>query len=147
MESQITCFNYLGTTQSTSVSSPVTGQASTTGSSSAPETSTGSQGTPSSSESTTQGDQGTLSSTLESSSSASPGTTTIKFCDEMEYINTLIATNSVQTKPTNIPNKEDLITNGVDFSDKQPIFLINIPKNGAIVRDVNIFSSNVAEIE
>jgi hypothetical protein len=65
----------------------------------------------------------------------------------MEYINTLIATDSVKTQPDDISNKEDLITKGVDFTSTQPSFIINIPKGGAIVRDIVVFSSNVDEIE
>src|SRR4051812_14139019 len=80
------------------------------------------KGRPSSTESTTKGSQGT--------STTAPETTTGKFCDEMEYINTLIATNSVQTKPTNIYNTKDLITEGVDFTDAQPSLVIDIPKGG-----------------
>jgi hypothetical protein len=64
----------------------------------------------------------------------------------MEYINTLIATNSVQTKPNNISNKQDLIRKGVDFTDTKPIFEINLPNGGAIVRDIHLYSSNVLEI-
>ena len=65
----------------------------------------------------------------------------------MEYINTLIATNSVRTTPKDIPNKDDLIKKGVDFTDKNPTFVIDIPKGGAIVRDVKVPSDNIAEIE
>jgi hypothetical protein len=65
----------------------------------------------------------------------------------MEYINTLIATDSVKTTPNNIPNKEDLITKGVDFTDNKPSFIIQVPKEGAIVRDIQVPSTNIAEIE
>jgi hypothetical protein len=64
----------------------------------------------------------------------------------MEYINTLIATNSIQTKPTDIPNKQDLITKGVDFTDTKPIFEIKLPNGGAVVRDIVLTSNNVVEI-
>ena len=65
----------------------------------------------------------------------------------MEYINTLIETNSVKTQPDDIPDKEDLITKGVDFTDKTPSFIIEVPKSGAIVRGIDLLSTNVAEVE
>jgi len=74
-------------------------------------------------------------------------TTTIKFCDEMEYISTLIATNSVRTMPTDVFNKEDLISKGVDFTNQQTSIVIDIPNGGAIVRDVKLLSRNVVQIE
>ena len=74
-------------------------------------------------------------------------TTTIKFCDEMELINTLIATNSIRTIPTDFYNKGDLITKGVDFTKAQSTIVIDLPANGAIVRNVKLSSTNVARIE
>ena len=74
-------------------------------------------------------------------------TTTAKFCDVMEYVNTLIATNSVHTTSTDIPNKKDLIKEGVDFNETNPTFVINIRNGGAIVRDVKLPSNNIAQIE
>ena len=65
----------------------------------------------------------------------------------MEYINSLVETNSVKTTPTDIPDKEDLITKGVDFTDNKPTFVIDIPNGGAIVRDVQIPSKNIKEVE
>ena len=65
----------------------------------------------------------------------------------MEYINTLVATNSVRTTPKDIPNKDDLIKKGVDFTDKNPTFVIDVPKGGAIIRDIKVPSSNIAQIE
>jgi hypothetical protein len=65
----------------------------------------------------------------------------------MEYINTLIATDSVETQPDDIKNKEDLITKGVDFSSTKPSFVIDVPNGGAIIRDIVVFSSNIDEIE
>ena len=77
-----------------------------------------------------------------------PGTTTTgKTCSEMEYINTLVATDSVRATPKDIPNKGDLISKGVDFTDKNPTLVIEVPKGGAIVRDIKVPSSNVDEIE
>ena len=133
-----TCCPCLESTESTSSYSEATTQPGTSISSGAPETSHGSPATPGTSEGTSQGSEGTISAT--------PSATTGKFCEEMEYINTLIATHSIETQPTPIPNKEDLITKGVDFTDTKPIFVIDIPEGGAIVRDIDVFSSNVAEI-
>jgi hypothetical protein len=65
----------------------------------------------------------------------------------MEYIDSLIATDSVKTTPKDIPNKEDLIKKGVDFTDNQPSFVIDVPNGGAIVRDIQVPSKNVQEIE
>ena len=65
----------------------------------------------------------------------------------MEYINTLVATHSVRATPKDIPNKGDLISKGVDFTDKNPTLVIEVPKGGAIVRDIKVPSSNVEEIE
>jgi hypothetical protein len=73
-------------------------------------------------------------------------TTTMFQCDHMEYIDKLIASNSVSIVSENIANKEDLIKTGVDFVEQNPIIVIDIPKNGAIVRDVKVTSTNVARI-
>ena len=90
---------------------------------------------------TTQGAPGTTTK-------GAPGTTTTgKTCSEMEYINTLVATDSVRATPKDIPNKGDLISKGVDFTDKNPTLVIEVPKGGAIVRDIKVPSSNVDEIE
>ena len=94
-------------------------------------------------ESTTEA---TVPTTILPSSTMSGASTTIKFCDEMEYIQTLIDTGSVNTYPKDIPNKQDLITNGVDFVDQTPSFIINIPKGGAVIRDIDVSSPNIAEI-
>jgi hypothetical protein len=115
------------------------GSSASTSGSGTPGTSSNSQGTPSSSQSTKETSQGTTSNT--------PGKTTSEFCNEIEYINTLIATDSVKTQPDDINNIENLITNGVDFTSKKPSFIINVPNGEAIVRDIKLFSSNVAEIE
>jgi hypothetical protein len=104
---------------------------------------------------------GTISSTVAGLTTASEGSTagvsvtttgasggtTGQSCQEMEYINTLIATNSVRSTPTDVPNKGDLVTKGVDFIDNKPTIIIDIPNNGAIVRDVKVPSTNVVEVE
>ncbi len=95
----------------------------------------------------TVGTAGTSQTSQQTTAGSSGTTTTGKYCDEMEYINTLIDTNSVKTVPTDISDKQDLITNGVDFTDKMPSFVIDVPNGGAIVRDIKLSSTNVEEIE
>ena len=150
--------------QSTSAGTPASGQSTTSGTPVSGQTTP--SGTPASGQSTPSGTpvsgqttpsgtpvsgQSTPSGTPvsgQTTSSGTPGsTTTGKYCDEMEYITTLIETNSVKTTPTDIPDKEDLITKGVDFTDNKPTFVINVPNGGAIVRDIQVPSKNVAEIE
>ena len=65
----------------------------------------------------------------------------------MQFINTIVSTNSLKTLPKDIDNKQDIITTGVDFIATKPSIFITVPNNGAIIRDIDIFSSNVAEIE
>ena len=77
----------------------------------------------------------------------SPETTTTKFCDEMELVGILISNNAITTTPVDLPNKEDLIRKGVNFTEKNPIFVVDIPKGGVIVRDIRLPSTNVLEIE
>jgi hypothetical protein len=124
-------------------------------------TTTGSEGTPLSSQTTTASIQGTTTAAVGTSTSsqgtpssnrstkeASRATTTTgTYCDEIEYIDTLIATDSVQTQPDDITDKQDLIKKGVDFTYEKPSFVINVPNGGAIVRDIVVYSSNVDEIE
>jgi hypothetical protein len=75
-----------------------------------------------------------------------PETTPEKLCHTKEYIDTLIATGSVEITPNDLSNKEDLITKGADCIDKKPSFLISIPK-GALVRDMKINSYNLVQVE
>ncbi|CAF3340323.1 unnamed protein product, partial [Rotaria sp. Silwood2] len=87
--------------------------------------------------------------TISLSSSSTPQmqeTTMKKFCEHMEYIETLIANNAVTTSPEDISNKNDLISRGVDFVDKNPRIIVHIPKDGAIIRDVKIPSTNLNEV-
>lgn len=65
----------------------------------------------------------------------------------MEYINTLVVTNSLKTTPTDVPNKNDLIKNGVNFRDKNPSIVITLPTGGATIRNVKLQSDNVVEVE
>jgi hypothetical protein len=74
-------------------------------------------------------------------------TTTVTFCQEMEYINTLIETDSVRSTPTDVLNKQDFVTKGIDFTDENPTIVIEIPSGGTVVRDVKVASSNIVEIE
>ena len=101
---------------------------------------------------TTPGSNGTVGTTTKgapgTTTQGAPGTTTTgKVCSEMEYINTLVATNAVRTSPKDIPDKDDLISKGVDFTDKKPTIVIDVPEGGAIVRDIKVPSSNILEIE
>ena len=65
----------------------------------------------------------------------------------MEYIDTLISKNAIEITPKDIPNKQDFIKKGVDFKSKKPIVIVNIPKGGAIIRDIKIRSKNIKMIE
>jgi hypothetical protein len=142
-----------GTGESTTSGTPGTGQPTTSGTPGTDQPTTSgtpgtgqptTSGTPGSSQSTTSGTLGTGQSTT----SGTPGTTTTgKYCDEMEYIDALVATHSVKTKPDDIKNKEDLIKKGVDFNSTRPYFVIDVPNGGAIVRDIKLFSKNVATVE
>ena len=76
-----------------------------------------------------------------------PKTTIEKYCQEEEYIDTLISTNSIEITPKESCNIEDLSTKGVDFSYKYPSFVIDIPKGGILVRNVKIPSENILEVE
>lgn len=125
-----TYFRCLETTSARSTSSQGTDEPATTGSSRIP------------------GTTGAVTTQEAHSSSASPSKkTTPKFCDEMQFINTIVNTNSLKTLPKDIVNKQDIITTGVDFIATKPSILITVPNNGAIIRDIDVFSSNVAEIE
>ena len=69
------------------------------------------------------------------------------FCDEMEYLPHLLATNSVRTEPEDIANKDDLIVHGVDFTTPNTILVIEIPDpDGVVVRDIKIHSANVKTV-
>jgi len=73
-------------------------------------------------------------------------TTTEEFCQHMEYIDKLIENNFVTTTLENIQNKNDFITNGVNFAQKNSTIVIDMPSGGAVVRDVKVKSNNVKEI-
>ena len=65
----------------------------------------------------------------------------------MEYIQTLVGTNSIKVQPNDIPNKQDLVKKGVDFDDTNPIFVITMPTNDAIIRNIVLKSCNVLQIQ
>lgn len=65
----------------------------------------------------------------------------------MEYINTLVAINAIRTTPSDVYNKRDFVTKGVDFTTQQSTVVIDVPSNGAVVRNVKVSSANVARIE
>ncbi|CAF1508868.1 unnamed protein product, partial [Adineta steineri] len=78
-----------------------------------------------------------------SGASTTPG----KICDEMEYIETLITSNSIQTKPTQVSNIKDFHTQGCDFTDKKPTIVLKFPAKSATVQNVKVLATNVKEIE
>ncbi|CAF0742849.1 unnamed protein product [Adineta steineri] len=101
-------------------------------------------------------DQGTHSSassatgtvpTGSSLTSSGASTTPSKICDEMEYIDTLITSNAIQTKPTQVSNIKDFHTQGCDFTDKKPTIVLKFPASSATVQNVKVFATNVKEIE
>jgi hypothetical protein len=146
----ISMISTLGTT-STDVSGGTTGgEGTTTGvtgtGTGAPGTTTGGEGTTTGVSGPATGGEDTTTSG-EDATSGAPGTTTMTFCQEMEYINTLIETDSVRSTPTDVLNKQDFITKGVDFTDEKPTIIIVIPSGGAVVRDVKVPSTNVIEIQ
>jgi hypothetical protein len=142
-----------GSSQSTTSGTPGSGQSTTSGTPGTGQPTT--SGTPGTGQSTTSVTSGTGQSTAsgtqgtgQPTTSGTPGTTTTgKYCDEMEFIDSLIATDSIETQPKDISDKEDLIKKGVDFTDNKPSFVIDLPNGGAIVRDIQVPSKNVAEIE
>lgn len=72
--------------------------------------------------------------------------TTKQYCEHMEYINTLVAIDAVQTSLEDISNKAHFIDKGVDFHGTNPIIVIDIPEDGAIIRDVALPSNNIERI-
>ena len=73
--------------------------------------------------------------------------TTPMTCTEAEVIEILVTSNLIQIRPDNLNNKEDLISKGLDFNTSTPTFEIDLPKRGAIVRDVQLHSKNIDEVE
>jgi hypothetical protein len=78
---------------------------------------------------------------------ASSTTTATLVCQETEYIETLLSTNSISIKPDNTLNKQDLVTNGLDFADTNPSFIINLPEGGLIIRGVTLPSLNILTVQ
>jgi len=68
-------------------------------------------------------------------------------CTEIELVETLVTSNLIQIRPVDLSNKQDLITKGLDFSSNVSSLELDLPKPGAIVRDVKLSSKNIAEIE
>ena len=85
-------------------------------------------------------------SSTTAASASSIGTTQVS-CTETEVIETLVTSNLIQTRPTDLSNKQDLISKGLSFNSNSPSIEIDLPKRGAIVRDVKLPSKNIAEIE
>jgi hypothetical protein len=65
----------------------------------------------------------------------------------MEYIGTLISSNAVSITPPDQTNLQELIHNGVNFKETNPILVIDMPSGGETVRDIKVHSTNVLEIE
>jgi hypothetical protein len=65
----------------------------------------------------------------------------------MEYIDTLVEINAVSSISESVKDIGDLSKKGVDFTVANPILVVDIPKEGAVVRDVKVPSSNVGEIK
>ncbi|CAF0880352.1 unnamed protein product [Rotaria sordida] len=111
-----------------------------------------SESQPASTISTTSPGQSSFSTSEGATSVASTTTpymsliTTEEFCQHMEYINRLIESNSVTTKPDEIPNKTDFIKNGVNFVNTNPMVIMNMPSEGAVVRGVKVQSDNADDI-
>ena len=88
----------------------------------------------------------TTTGSSEVSTTAAYGTTTRAPCVEIELIKTLVAANLIDVSP-NVTRKEDLISKGVNFTEDSVSFVIRLPGDGAVVRDVKLASSNVVKIE
>jgi hypothetical protein len=89
----------------------------------------------------------TVTSGISSSTSTSSISTTQVTCTETEAIKTLVRSNLIQIRPIDLPNKKDLIKKGLDFTRNFASIDIDLPKRGAIVRNIKLLSKNVAEIE
>ncbi|CAF4114270.1 unnamed protein product, partial [Adineta steineri] len=136
-----------GVTPTTGITSAVTTHTSVSGISGGQTTPVGTgasadQGTHSSASSAT----GTIS-TGSSMTSSGASTTHSKICDEMEYIDTLITSNAIQTKPTQVSNIKDFHTQGCDFTDKKPTIVLKFPAGASTVQNVKVLSTNVKEVE
>ncbi|CAF3512284.1 unnamed protein product [Rotaria sordida] len=111
-----------------------------------------SESQPASTISTTSPGQSSFSTSEGATSVASTTTpyisqiTTEEFCQHMEYIDRLIESNSVTTKPDEIPNKTDFIKNGANFVNTNPMVIMNMPSEGAVVRNAKVQSDNVDDI-
>ncbi len=68
-------------------------------------------------------------------------------CTETELVETLVRSNLIQIRPIDLPNKQDLITKGLNFNSNFPSIEIDLPKRGAIVRDIKLLSNSIVEIE
>jgi hypothetical protein len=101
--------------------------------------------------STTQGETTSAESDTttikQTTTEASSTSTTPLICTETDYIETLISTNSIRIRPNDASDKQDLITKGLDLTDEQPSFKIDLPEGGLIVRDVKISSLNIIKVE
>jgi hypothetical protein len=61
-------------------------------------------------------------------------------------IETLVAANLIEITPQ-VTVMENLFGSGIDFTENGPVFVIKLPNGGVVVRDVQVPSANVAEVE
>ena len=87
------------------------------------------------------------STTVSQTTTKASSTQTPFVCTEIDYIESLIATNAVRIRPNDQVNKQDLITEGLDFTDNTPTVKIDLPDGGLIIRDVKIPSLNIINVE
>jgi hypothetical protein len=65
----------------------------------------------------------------------------------MELMETLLSLSGITTQPYDIPNKQDLISHGVDFTDAHPTLIVKLPTDGAVINNIYIGSLNVVDVE
>jgi hypothetical protein len=68
-------------------------------------------------------------------------------CQEIEYIETLVSTNAIRIRPYDSPSKQDLVTNGLNIAYATPVFQVNLPEGGLIIRDVKLPSLNIVKVQ
>jgi hypothetical protein len=95
----------------------------------------------------TTGVQSETTTAGEAPTPASSTTTASLLCQETEYIETLLSTNSITISPDNTLNKQDLVTNGLNFADTNPSFIIDLPEGGLIIRGVTLPSLNILTVQ
>jgi hypothetical protein len=110
-------------------------------------TTLGSAGTSLSALGTTVGASGTTAGGRGTAVTAGSTPVGASICQEIEYIETLVSTKAIRIRPYDTPNKQDLITNGLDITYATPTFQINFPEGGLIIRDVKLSSLNIIKVQ